>query len=161
MKNNIQKVYSKLPQKKLGLKKHKIDLSLISELESAFSNVESFDNAEDDFNNVVVTAKQFNELIKQIRPVARQFISEYDSLKKDYNGLANVTENFKDKIFEYQIGLRELGLDDMNDKVKKYYDDLAYWEVLDSKIFNYNYEQEEIVGVDFINLMSWANDIEG
>jgi|TARA_R110000764_G_scaffold40399_1_gene90255 hypothetical protein len=32
MKNNIQKVYSKLPKKKLGLKKHKIDLGLVDDV---------------------------------------------------------------------------------------------------------------------------------
>ena len=160
MKSNIDKVYSKLPQKKHNLGKQKVDLSLISELESALSNVQSFDKAENDFNDVVETAKKFNSLLEQIRPVAREFISEYDSLKKDYDGLANATENFKDRIFEYQIGLRELGLDDMSDQVKNYYDELTYWEVLDSKIFNYNYQQEELVGVDFTSLMSWAKDIE-
>ena len=160
MKSNIEKVYSKLPQKKQNFRKQKVDLSLISELESALSNVQSFDKAENDFNNVVETAKKFNSLLEQIRPVAREFISEYDSLKKDYDGLANATENFKDRIFEYQIGLRELGLDDMSDQVKNYYDELSYWEILDSKIFNYNYQQEELVGVDFTSLMSWAKDIE-
>ena len=109
---------------------------------------------------MVETAKKFNSLLEQIRPIAREFISEYDSLKKDYDGLANATENFKDRIFEYQSGLRELGLDDMSDQVKNYYDELAYWEILDSKIFNYNYQQEELVGVDFTSLMSWAKDIE-
>ncbi len=160
MKSNIEKVYSKLPQKKHNLGKHKVELSLISELESALSNVQSFDKAENDFNDVVETAKKFNSLLEQIRPIAREFISEYDSLKKDYDGLANATENFKDRIFEYQSGLRELGLDDMSDQVKNYYDELAYWEILDSKIFNYNYQQEELVGVDFTSLMSWAKDIE-
>jgi len=160
MKSNIDKVYSKLPQKKHNLGKQKVDLSLISELESSLSNVQSFDKAENDFNNVVEIAKKFNSLLEQIRPVAREFISEYDSLKKDYDGLANATENFKDRIFEYQIGLRELGLDDMSDQVKNYYDELTYWEVLDSKIFNYNYQQEELVGVDFTSLMSFAKDIE-
>ena len=160
MKSNIDKVYSKLPQKKHNLGKQKVDLSLISELESSLSNVQSFDKAENDFNDVVETAKNFNNLLEQIRPVARQFISEYDSLKKDYDGLANATENLKDRIFEYQIGLRELGLDDMSDQVKNYYDELSYWEILDSKIFNYNYQQEELVGVDFTSLMSWAKDIE-
>jgi len=160
MKSNIEKVYSKLPQKKHNLGKQKVDLSLISELESSLSNVQSFDKAENDFNDVVEIAKKFNSLLEQIRPVAREFISEYDSLKKDYDGLANATENFKDRIFEYQIGLRELGLDDMSDQVKNYYDELTYWEVLDSKIFNYNYQQEELVGVDFTSLMSFAKDIE-
>ena len=159
MKSNIDKVYSKL-SKKHNLGKQKVDLSLISELESSLSNVQSFDKAENDFNDVVEIAKKFNSLLEQIRPVAREFISEYDSLKKDYDGLANATENFKDRIFEYQIGLRELGLDDMSDQVKNYYDELTYWEVLDSKIFNYNYQQEELVGVDFTSLMSFAKDIE-
>ena len=159
MKSNIDKVYSKLP-KKHNLGKQRVDLSLISELESSLSNVQSFDKAENDFNDVVEIAKKFNSLLEQIRPVAREFISEYDSLKKDYDGLANATENFKDRIFEYQIGLRELGLDDMSDQVKNYYDELTYWEVLDSKIFNYNYQQEELVGVDFTSLMSFAKDIE-
>ena len=33
MKNNIEKVYGKLPKKKLGLKKHKVELGLVQDLE--------------------------------------------------------------------------------------------------------------------------------
>ena len=91
MKSRLEKVYSKLPNQKVDLKAQKVDLSLISELESALSNVQSFDKAENDFNDVVETAKKFNSLLEQIRPVAREFISEYDSLKKGYDGLANAT----------------------------------------------------------------------
>jgi len=160
MKSNIDKVYSKLPNKKHNFKNQKVALSTISELENAQSDLSSFYGAENDFEDVVKIAKNFNDFLEQIRPVAKQFISEYENLKNNYDGLANATEKFKDKIFEYQIALRELGLDDMSDKVKEYYDELTYYEVLDSKIFNYNYEQDKIVGVDFTSLISWANDLE-
>lgn len=45
MKSNIQKVYSKLPKKKLGLKKHKIDLSLVDDINNEY---DSLRNAYDD-----------------------------------------------------------------------------------------------------------------
>ncbi len=34
MKNNIEKVYGKLPKKKLGLKKHKVDLSIVDDIQN-------------------------------------------------------------------------------------------------------------------------------
>jgi hypothetical protein len=49
MKNNIEKVYGKLPKKKLGLKKHKIDLNLADDLMQKSDDLSTlFSFAEDD-----------------------------------------------------------------------------------------------------------------
>ena len=86
MKTNIDRVYSKLPNKKHNFKNQKVALSTISELENAQSDLSSFYGAENDFEDVVKIAKNFNDFLEQIRPVARQFISEYENLKNNYDG---------------------------------------------------------------------------
>tara|TARA_R100001198_G_C5046971_1_gene104874 strand:+ start:25 stop:453 length:429 start_codon:yes stop_codon:yes gene_type:complete len=41
MKNNIEKVYGKLPKKKLGLKKHKVALSLVDDIDKLTSEIQT------------------------------------------------------------------------------------------------------------------------
>ena len=154
-----QVILNKLFQNKTELSKE-VKLSLKSDVENAISALSGYDSSQSDLDKVVDIAKNFNSLLEQIRPIARDFISEYESLKSSNNNLNNDTIDLKESIFEYQNGLRELGLDDMSDEVREYYDILNKYEVLDSVIYNYNYEQEDLVGVDFISLLSWANDIE-
>ena len=154
-----QVILNKLFQNKTELSKE-VKLSLKSDVENAISALSGYDSSQSDLDKVVDIAKNFNSLLEQIRPIARDFISEYESLKSSNNNLNNDTKDLKESIFEYQNGLRELGLDDMSDEVREYYDILNKYEVLDSVIYNYNYEQENLVGVDFISLLSWANDIE-
>ena len=154
-----QVILNKLFENKTELSKE-VKLSLKSDVENAISALSGYDSSQSDLDKVVDIAKNFNSLLEQIRPIARDFISEYESLKSSNNNLNNDTIDLKESIFEYQNGLRELGLDDMSDEVREYYDILNKYEVLDSVIYNYNYEQENLVGVDFISLLSWANDIE-
>jgi len=46
MKNNIEKVYGKLPKKKVDLKKHKIDLGLVDDIYNESRRIiEIFDEA--------------------------------------------------------------------------------------------------------------------
>jgi len=46
MKNNIEKVYGKLPKKKLGLKNHKVDLGLVDDIYNEGRRIiEIFDEA--------------------------------------------------------------------------------------------------------------------
>ena len=59
MKNNIEKVYGKLPNKKIGLKKHKVDLSLIQDIEIVLGT--GFD-IKDNASIIITDAKnKFNE----------------------------------------------------------------------------------------------------
>ena len=154
-----QVILNKLQKNKTRLSKE-VKLSLKSDVENAISALSGYDSSQSDLDKVVDIAKNFNSLLEQIRPIARDFINEYEGLKSSNNNLNNDTIDLKESIFEYQNGLRELGLDDMSDEVREYYDILNKYEVLDSVIYNYNYEQEDLVGVDFISLLSWANDIE-
>ena len=138
----------------------KVDLSIKSDLEDAISTLSEYDVAQANFDEVVSIAKNFNSLLEQIRPLAREFKNAYGDLRDSNDTLEQDTNNFKEKIFEYQNALRDLGLDDLSDDVRNYYDILNKYEVLDSLIYNYNYEQDKLVGVDFTSLLSWANDIE-
>jgi len=50
MKTNIQKVYSKLPKKKLGLKKHNVKLSLAEDINIAINLIEPIMNDGQDYD---------------------------------------------------------------------------------------------------------------
>lgn len=65
MKSNIEKVYSKLPQKKHNFKNHKLELSLIQDIEIVLGT--GFD-IKDDASIMITEAKnKFNEEISQAK----------------------------------------------------------------------------------------------
>ena len=69
MKSNIEKVYSKLPQKKHNLGKHKVDLSVIDEIKKQLTKSEDILNKikseENDFLNLKnVFEKAENDLLE-------------------------------------------------------------------------------------------------
>jgi hypothetical protein len=73
MKNNIEKVYGKLPKKKLGLKNHKIELGIVqdiiqifSEAQEQFSTAASLeDRALGEYENSLQTLLRAEELINE------------------------------------------------------------------------------------------------
>ena len=74
MKNNIEKVYGKLPKKKLGLKNHKVDLGrvqdiiqIFSEGQDQFTTAASMeDRALEEYENSLKTLLRAEELITVI-----------------------------------------------------------------------------------------------
>jgi len=72
MKNNIEKVYGKLPKKKLGLKKHKIDLSLVDDIykatEASTDTLESIDTLVTYANRITEDYRLIKERIDLVLP---------------------------------------------------------------------------------------------
>lgn len=68
MKTNLKKVYSKLPNKKVDLKKQKIDLSLVDDIDTSLVALERYyGEFEDEYliakNQIVETEKIFNNIV--------------------------------------------------------------------------------------------------
>tara|TARA_R110002167_G_scaffold356778_1_gene571935 strand:+ start:62 stop:529 length:468 start_codon:yes stop_codon:yes gene_type:complete len=105
MKTNIEKVYSKLPQKH-NLKKHKVDLSvLVVGAESALSNFYEYINVLDD-----IESKSQN---------ADRQLTEYRSVIQDFEiqtsiseaRLTNSENDLKDLMSRYEEAAQELGVE--------------------------------------------------
>lgn len=97
MKSNIEKVYSKLPQKKHNLGKHKVELSLIGDIEELNTKVEN-------------QAKELdNELARMINVIA-DLMLEVGSLDTLYNNLANDANDLIIKSEQLQDALDEIGV---------------------------------------------------
>lgn len=97
MKSNIDKVYSKLPQKKHNLGKHKVELSLIGDIEELNTKVEN-------------QAKELdNELAKMINVIV-DLILEAGSLDILYNNLADDANDLIIKSEQLQDALDEIGV---------------------------------------------------
>ena len=97
MKSNIEKVYSKLPQKKHNLGKQKVELSLIGDIEELNTKVEN-------------QAKELdNELARMINVIA-DLMLEVGSLDTLYNNLANDANDLIIKSEQLQDALDEIGV---------------------------------------------------
>jgi len=97
MKSNIEKVYSKLPQKKHNLGKHKVELSLIGDIEELNTKVEN------------QAKKLDNELARMINVIA-DLMLEVGSLDTLYNNLANDANDLIIKSEQLQDALDEIGV---------------------------------------------------
>ena len=95
MKNNIEKVYGKL-LKKVNLKNHKVDLSLLDDLNDRKDSwTNKHDNITDLFEQIRNIKSEFNSIFNDVS-------SEYDNLSEEYDNLFNKAS--------------ELGADDLADK---------------------------------------------
>lgn len=97
MKNSIERVYSKMPQKKHNFKNQKVALSLIGDIEELNTKVEN-------------QAKELdNELEKMINVIV-DLILEAGSLDILYNNLANDSNDLIIKSEQLQDALDEIGV---------------------------------------------------
>lgn len=97
MKTNIERVYSKMPQKKHNFENHKVKLSLIGDIEELNTKVEN-------------QAKELdNELARMINVIA-DLMLEVGSLDTLYNNLANDANDLIIKSEQLQDALDEIGV---------------------------------------------------
>ena len=69
MKNNIEKVYGKLPKKKLGLKKHKIDLAVGDELQNLSNEAFKYlDSLAEEIDEAFTPIREIEKLMDRIPP---------------------------------------------------------------------------------------------
>lgn len=97
MKSNIEKVYSKLPQKKHNFKKQKVDLSLIGDIENLNTKVEN-------------QAKDLDNEVARMINVIADLMLEVGSLDTLYNNLANDANDLIIKSEQLQDALDEIGV---------------------------------------------------
>lgn len=100
MKSNIDKVYSKLPQKKHNLGKHKVDLESAQELKNSLEKADaSWYGMNDVLNDWVVKYINLQDEVNAI-------VNLYDTWVRDRDSLENNAIGFEDKA-------RELGVNPM------------------------------------------------
>jgi hypothetical protein len=105
MKTNIQKVYSKLPKKKLGLKKHNVKLSLAEDINIAINLIEPIMNDGQDYD------AKLRDLGKRIAEIADE-ANTLVSMSSAFLGIGyNATEQIDEVLENARLKAEELGID--------------------------------------------------
>ena len=89
MKSNIEKVYSKLPQKKHSLSKHKVELKNAQELEKLTNDADQ-------------TKKEFEDILNS-------WYDRYIDVWEDVNSIINLSDIYSNKILDLENALDEFG----------------------------------------------------
>jgi len=126
MKNNIEKVYGKLP-KKVNLKNHKVDLESAEELKNSLEKADaSWSLLDDALNDWVI---KYIDLLNEVNSV----VNLYDNWANDRDSLENSMIGFEEKANElgvnpmtfkgfqeasFTIGVFEQNTEDIIDTIK-------------------------------------------
>ena len=122
MKSRLEKVYSKLPNQKVNLKKHKVDLMLReSEVDKATEIFRSERGALD-----FILKNQLPDVLNKLR----DFISTIDNSETELN---NIIDTYKDVMSEYESKANELGID---------VETIAEYNFIDTRVFEANQQLE-------------------
>jgi len=104
MKNNIEKVYGKLPKKKLGLKKHKIDLSLVDDIYKA---TQASTDTLESIDTLVTYASKITEDYRLIKERIDLVLPELDGQLNEAN---DIFEKGATILSKSQNSAEELGI---------------------------------------------------
>tara|TARA_R110002073_G_scaffold329111_1_gene511098 strand:- start:44 stop:415 length:372 start_codon:yes stop_codon:yes gene_type:complete len=94
MKTNIQKVYSKLPQKKHNFGKHKIDLGLVDDIKSKGDSI-----------------SKMIGFVRQDKQDVEMAISKMRMIKTEYNSTIAMADELDDLYNKFDEMAYELGLE--------------------------------------------------
>jgi len=129
MKNNIEKVYGKLPKKKVDLKKHKIDLALLNDFEytSQFTN-EIIGSLDYTVNN------WFDEKFDQMMEIYNEIYDVYVNNSENYLKVVDIA-NDQRVLDEILTRANDLGIEvaDVYPEWYEHSDALEYLNGLESK----------------------------
>ena len=119
MKSNIEKVYSKLPQKKHNFKKQKVELESVQVLEDTMSelhiNWRSVDDLKVDFQ------EEYNDMLTRVSFIA----DAYDVWKENLDKVQNALVNFEAKAKDLGVNPMDFkGYSDVYYQSKEYVDDV-------------------------------------
>ena len=89
MKSNIEKVYSKLPQKKHNLGKQRVELKNAQELEKLTNDAD--------------------ETLREFDNVLNDWVNRYIDLQNEVNSVINLANTHSDKILDLENALDEFG----------------------------------------------------
>jgi len=118
MKNNIEKVYGKLPKKKLGLKNHKIDLTLADDLMQKSNDISALLGFAEDDNDFLGGA------VQRILMIDTELIDN-----------KRLIEEFQEEYFKFLDLANELGVEipneifnglSMSEELKRLTDDMTF-----------------------------------
>jgi len=98
MKSNIEKVYSKLPNKKQSFKKHNVKLNVVSELTSIATSVSVF-------------SKNIEIDIEELERIQNEFNSFKNSLEVDLQDLTDEARKLDAKLLQASELANELGVE--------------------------------------------------
>jgi len=95
MKSNIDKVYSKLPQKKHNFRKHNIELGLVQDLEDRvydivpkYEDLKEMNEQKVDFYNQYSDLKdKVDRLVEEIKEEKNEILNQLDEAKSKANEL--------------------------------------------------------------------------
>lgn len=107
MKSNIEKVYSKLPQKKHNLGKHKVDLESAQDLKNSLEKAEASYRAFD----IASWSNTYIELQNKVNEI----VNLYDTWINDADSLENSMIGFEDKA--NQLGVNPMTIDGFQEAV--------------------------------------------
>jgi hypothetical protein len=94
MKSRLEKVYDKMPKKKLGLKKHKVDLGLVDDIKSKGDSI-----------------AEMIGLVRQDKQDVEMAISKMRMIKTDYNSIISMADELDDLYNKFDEMAYELGLE--------------------------------------------------
>ena len=77
MKSNIEKVYSKLPQKKHKFKNHKVALSLVDDIVNSYENIKS------EADGLMMDVRKAAQDIDEVSGRAKEIINQIDATDSD------------------------------------------------------------------------------
>lgn len=105
MKSNIEKVYSKLPQKKRNLSKHKVELSLADEINSTIDLIEPLMEDGTDY------AEKLRDLGERIADLTEE-VSKEVSMASAFLGIGyTATERVDEVLNKAEEASKDLGID--------------------------------------------------
>jgi len=106
MKSRLEKVYSKLPNQKVNLKAHKVDLSLVDDIQN---ELDGFEQSE---SEALYLAYEYGD---EIIDAYDQFNTKYNLDNYIVNGattdLEEISERISKSLSELQTKAEELGID--------------------------------------------------
>jgi len=103
MKNNIQKVYSKLPQKKHNLGKHKVDLSLIDDIVNSYESIKS------EADGLMMDVRKAAQDIDEVSSRAKEIINQIDGTDSDVENIVQSVNDLGIELpSEVSVAIRQL-----------------------------------------------------
>ena len=103
MKSNIEKVYSKLPQKKHNLGKHKVDLSLIDDIVNSYENIKS------EADGLMMDVRKAAQDIDEVSSRAKEIINQIDGTDSDVENIVQSVNDLGIELpSEVSVAIRQL-----------------------------------------------------
>jgi vacuolar-type H+-ATPase subunit D/Vma8 len=102
MKNNIEKVYGKLP-KKVNLKNHKVDLALIDDVVNAYENIKN------ESDSLYMKVRKAAQDIDEVTSESRNIIEKIYATEDNVSAIIESTNNLGIELpSEVSVAIRQL-----------------------------------------------------